>query len=428
MIARDTGASCDCGWDVLQGFGDGNLAVSTDEMNQGPLSGLRILDLSRILAGPTCTQLLGDYGADVIKVEKPGTGDDTRSWGPPFLADDAGNLSGESAYYLSSNRNKRSLAVDITAPEGQAVIHRLVKHCDVVIQNFKVGGLAKYGLDYEGLSKSNPAIVYCSISGFGQTGPHAHRPGYDLLAQAYGGMMSLTGDPDGEPMKVGVGIADVMCGMYATTAILAALRHRDTTGEGQHIDLGLVDTQIAWLINSGTNYLMSGAPQSRMGNQHPNIVPYQVFATCTGHLIVAAGNDTQFARFCDILGRPELAEDTDYQTNQKRLENRETLIPILVDEVAKWERDKLVAALDKANVPGGAIHTVADVFASDQVEAREMKITMNHPKAGNDGVNLIGNPVKFSRTKVSYRRPPPMCGEHNDEIMAELAGWEKNQG
>jgi crotonobetainyl-CoA:carnitine CoA-transferase CaiB-like acyl-CoA transferase len=393
----------------------------------GPLSGLRILDLSRILAGPTCTQLMGDYGADVIKIEKPGTGDDTRSWGPPFLGDDSGTISGESAYYLSSNRNKRSLAIDITADDGQALIHRLVRHCDVVIQNFKVGGLAKYGLDYAAMSASNPAIVYCSISGFGQTGPNATRPGYDLLAQAYGGIMSLTGDPDGEPMKVGVGIADVMCGMYAATAILAALRHRDATGEGQHIDLGLVDTQISWLINSGTNHLVSGAAQHRMGNQHPNIVPYQVFATKDGHLIVAAGNDAQFARFCGILGRPELAETTDYQTNQMRLKNRDRLIPLLCAEVGKWERDALVAALDAANVPGGAIHDVEDVFASDQVAARDMKITMAHPAAGKKGVDLIGNPVKFSKTEVSYRRPPPLCGEHNDEILAELAQWEAEE-
>ncbi|MBU74165.1 MAG: CoA transferase [Rhodospirillaceae bacterium] len=393
----------------------------------GPLSGLRILDLSRILAGPICTQLIGDYGADVIKIERPGTGDDTRAWGPPFLSDDIGKISGESAYYLSSNRNKRSLAVDITGTEGQTLIHRLVRHCDVVIQNFKVGGLAKYGLDYDGLSGSNPAIVYCSISGFGQTGPNAYRSGYDLLAQAYGGIMSLTGDRNGEPMKVGVGIADVMCGMYAATAILAALRHRDATGQGQHIDLGLVDAQISWLVNSGTNYLVSGVPQHRMGNQHPNIVPYQVFATQDGHLIVAAGNDAQFERFCDVLGRAELAETPDYKTNQMRLKNRDRLIPILINEVAKWNRDALVAALDAANVPGGAIHNVEDVFASDQVAARDMKITMAHPAAGKQGVDLIGNPVKFSKTKVSYRRPPPMCGEHNDEIMAELAQWEAEE-
>jgi len=393
----------------------------------GPMVGLRILDLSRILAGPTCTQLLGDYGADVIKVEKPGNGDDTRSWGPPFLDDDEGTISGESAYYLSSNRNKRSLSVDITTSEGQDLIHRLAQHCDVIIQNFKVGGLAKYGLDYASLSASNPSLIYCSISGFGQTGPNSHRPGYDLLAQAFGGIMSLTGDPNGEPMKVGVGIADVMCGMYATTAILAALWHRDRTGEGQHIDLGLVDTQISWLINSGTNYLVSGIPQHRMGNQHPNIVPYQVFAAKDGHLIVAAGNDAQFSRFCDVLGCPELAEHSDYQSNQMRLKNRDRLIPILANEVAKWERNVLVAALDEDHVPSGAIHDIEDVFATDQVAARDMKITMAHPAAGSKGVELIGNPVKFSKTEVSYRRPPPMCGEHNDEILAELAKWEAQE-
>lgn len=398
------------------------------KMANGPLSGLRILDLSRILAGPTCTQLMGDYGADVIKIEKPGTGDDTRSWGPPFLSDDTGTLSGESAYYLSSNRNKRSLTVDVTSSDGQALIHRLVRHCDVVIQNFKVGGLTKYGLDYESLRASNPAIVYCSISGFGQTGPNAHRPGYDLLAQAYGGLMSLTGERNGEPMKVGVGIADVMCGMYAATAILAALRHRDATGDGQHIDLGLVDTQISWLINSGTNYLVSGAKQDRMGNQHPNIVPYQVFAAEDGHLIVAAGNDAQFERFCAVLGQAELAKTKNYQSNQMRLKNRDNLIPLLSAEIIKWKRDALVSALDKANVPSGAINNVEDVFASEQVAARDMKISMAHPAAGAKGVDLIGNPVKFSKTRVSYRRPPPMCGEHNDEIMAELEQWEEEDG
>jgi len=396
--------------------------------NTSPLSGIRILDLSRILAGPTCTQLLGDYGADVIKIEKPGTGDDTRTWGPPFLKDDAGNISRESAYYLCANRNKRSLAVDITSDEGASLIHRLVKHCDVVIENFKVGGLAKYGLDYEGLSMTNPDIIYCSISGFGQTGPNAHKLGYDLLAQAYGGIMSITGDPDGEPMKVGLGIADVMCGMYATTAILAALRHRDRTGEGQHIDLALVDSQVAWLINAGTNYLVSGLDQSRMGNQHPNIVPYQVFSTTDGHVVIAVGNDAQYERFCTILQREDLASDPLYATNEMRLKNRQGLIPILAAEIVEWKRDELVAALDEAGVPGGAINTIQDVFETDQVTARDMKIIMAHPDAGSVGVSLIGNPVKFSKSKISYRLPPPRCGEHTKEILAELAKWEKKQG
>ena len=396
--------------------------------NTSPLSGIRILDLSRILAGPTCTQLLGDYGADVIKIEKPGTGDDTRTWGPPFLKDDAGNISRESAYYLCANRNKRSLAVDITSDKGASLIHRLVKHCDVVIENFKVGGLAKYGLDYEGLRMTNPDIIYCSISGFGQTGPNAHKPGYDLLAQAYGGIMSITGDPDGEPMKVGLGIADVMCGMYATTAILAALRHRDRTGEGQHIDLALVDTQVAWLINAGTNYLVSGLDQPRLGNQHPNIVPYQVFSTTDGHVVIAVGNDAQYERFCKILQREDLASDPLYATNEMRLKNRQGLIPILAAEIVEWKRDELVAALNEAGVPGGAINTIQDVFETDQVTARDMKITMAHPDAGSVGVSLIGNPVKFSKSKISYRLAPPRCGEHTKEILTELAKWEKKQG
>jgi len=396
--------------------------------NTSPLSGIRILDLSRILAGPTCTQLLGDYGADVIKIEKPGTGDETRTWGPPFLKDDAGNISRESAYYLCANRNKRSLAVDITSDEGASLIHRLVKHCDVVIENFKVGGLAKYGLDYEGLSMTNPDIIYCSISGFGQTGPNAHKLGYDLLAQAYGGIMSITGDPDGEPMKVGLGISDVMCGMYATTAILAALRHRDSTGEGQHIDLALVDTQVAWLINAGTNYLVSGLDQPRLGNQHPNIVPYQVFPTTDGHVVIAVGNDAQYERFCKILQREDLASDPLYATNEMRLKNRQELIPILVAEIVKWKRGELVDALDEAGVPGGAINTIKDVFDTDQVTARDMKIIMAHPDAGSVGVSLIGNPVKFSKSKISYRLPPPKCGEHTKEILAELDKWEKKQG
>jgi crotonobetainyl-CoA:carnitine CoA-transferase CaiB-like acyl-CoA transferase len=397
---------------------------SKTDHQAGALAGLRVLDLSRILAGPTCTQLFGDYGADIIKVERPGLGDDTRAWGPPYVCDDDGNSSNESAYFLSSNRNKRSLAVDITTEDGAKLIHRLAKHCDVMIENFKVGGLARYGLDYGEIQKTNPAMIYCSISGFGQTGPNAHLPGYDLMAQAYGGIMSLTGSPEGEPMKVGVAIADAMCGMYAATAILAALRHRDSTGEGQYIDLGLVDTQIAWLINAGTNYLVSGVPPHRLGNQHPNIVPYQVFQAADGHLIIAAGNDMQFARFCTIIGRDDLAADPNYATNQTRLKNREKLIPILADEVAKWERDVLLAAMEEAQIPAGAIHHVDDVFASDQVAARQMKVTMAHPKAGADGVDLIGNPVKFSKTAVEYRRPPPLCGEHTDEILAELAAWE----
>ena len=388
----------------------------------GPLTGLRILDLTRILAGPSCTQLLGDYGADVIKVEKPGLGDDTRAWGPPYVTGTDGTPTQESAYYLCANRNKRSVALDIATPEGAETVRRLVGQCDVVVENFKVGGLAKFGLDHVSLLNEHPGLIYCSITGFGQTGPNASKPGYDLLAQGYGGIMSLTGDPTGEPMKVGVGVADVVCGMYAATAILAALRHRDQTGEGQHIDLSLVDSQIAWLVNGGTNYLTSQQEQPRLGNQHPNIVPYQVFAASDGHLIVAAGNDAQYARFCDILGRPDLADHPDYRRNIDRVRNRDALIAVLEPEIARFAKSDLVAAMEAAGVPGGPINTVAEVFASDQVAAREMKISMPDSHAYSGMIELIGNPVKFSRTPVTYRRPPPQCGGDTDEILNELLG------
>ena len=386
----------------------------------GPLSGLRVLDLSRILAGPTCTQLLGDYGADVIKVERPGSGDDTRSWGPPYVTGADGEPTGESAYYLSANRNKRSVAVDVATPEGAEMVRRMARDCDVVIENFKPGGLRKYGLDHEALRAENPRLVYCSISGFGQTGPNAEKPGYDLLAQAWGGIMSLTGEPEGEPMKVGVGIADVVCGLYACTAILSALRHRDATGEGQHIDLALVDAQVAWLVNAGTNYLLSGEEQPRLGNGHPNIVPYQVFAVRDGHLVVAAGNDAQFARFCAILGREELATAADYVRNVDRVRNREALIAELAPIIATWSKNDIVAAMEAAKVPGGPINTLSEVFASEQVAARGMRISMPYPGAKTGEVPLIGNPVKFSATPVTYRRPPPVCGEHTAEVLAEF--------
>ncbi|NKB64157.1 MAG: CoA transferase [Gammaproteobacteria bacterium] len=395
-----------------------------DKKTNGLLSGIRVLDLSRILAGPYCTQLLGDYGADVIKVERPGVGDDTRSWGPPYLGTKRGKSrigsSTESAYYLSANRNKRSVALDMSTEEGASIIQELSRHCDVVVENFKVGGLKKYGLDYETLSNAHPELIYCSISGFGQSGPNAHRPGYDLLAQAFGGIMSLTGEPQGEPMKVGVGIADVMCGMYATTAILAALRHRDKTGEGQHIDIALADTQVAWLINGATNYLVSGNEPQRLGNQHPNIVPYQVFATRDGHVVVAVGNDVQFSRFCSIIGVDELATDPRYQTNAGRLENRDALIETLGEVIQSMDKERLISAMEENGVPGGPINTLPEVFASEQVAAREMKITMSHDGAEEGEVDLIGNPVKFSKTPVTYRQAPPMCGEHTEEVLKEI--------
>ena len=386
----------------------------------GPLDGIRVLDLSRILAGPTCTQQLGDYGADIIKVEKPGLGDDTRSWGPPYVTGNDGEATAESAYYLSSNRNKRSIAIDLTTEEGAKTILELAGKCDIVVENFKTGGLKKYGLDHESMLAKYPKLIYCSITGFGQTGPNSHKPGYDLLAQAYGGIMSLTGDKDGEPMKVGVAIADVVCGLYASTAILAALHNREKTGVGQHIDIGLVDTQVAWLINAGTNYLCSGKPTQRLGNEHPNIVPYQVFEAADGHVVVAAGNDTQYQRLCAGLEREDLAQHPDYATNGQRVANRDILVPILTSETKRHSKAKLEEILEKQGVPGGPINTVPDVLASDQVKARGMQISMADAHAKSGKVELIGNPVKFSKTPVTYRRPPPACGEHTDEILDEL--------
>lgn len=387
---------------------------------EGPLAGIRVLDLSRILAGPTATQLLGDFGADIIKVEKPEVGDDTRSWGPPFVPGRGGKLTRESAYYLSANRNKKSIALDIATKEGQEVVRELVSTCDVLIENFKVGGLKKYGLSYDDLKDAHPGLVYCSITGFGQTGPNANKPGYDLLAQGYGGIMSLTGPADGEPSRVGVGIADVMTGMYAASAILAALRHKDRTNEGQYIDIGLVDCQIAWMINSATNYLMTGEQPTRLGNQHPNIVPYQVFEVRDGHVIVAVGNDSQYRRFCDVINEPALAIDPRFDTNTSRLQNRDTLIDLLSKVLNCMTRDELIEKMEANGIPGGPINTLQDVFASDQVAARDMKVSMPHPLAENGFVELIGNPVKFSKTPVSYRHAPPVCGADTEDVLAEL--------
>ena len=379
--------------------------------SRGPLAGVKVLDLSRILAGPTCTQLLGDLGATVLKVENPATGgDDTRQWGPPYVTD-GGAETDLSAYFLSANRNKLSVAIDIATPEGQAEIRRLAGLADVLIENFKPGGLAKYGLDYARVAEVNPSLVYCSISGFGQTGPNASKPGYDLMAQGYGGIMSLTGAPDGAPMKVGVGIADVMCGMYATVGILAALRHAEATGEGQRIDLALVDSQIAWTINEGVNTRLSGRPPVRRGNDHPNIVPYGVYATADGHVIVAVGNDAQFRRFCAVIGQGALADDTRFATNPRRIENRAALAAILEPAVAAMPTAALTEGLEAAKVPVGPVQTLDQVFASDQAAARGMVLDMAAP--GRDGpltLPLIGNPLKMSRTPVTYRRPPPRFG------------------
>ncbi len=390
----------------------------------GPLAGVRVLDLSRILAGPTCTQLLGDLGADILKVEKPGAGDDTRKWGPPYVKDTEGNDTNESGYYLSANRNKRSVAIDIARPEGAALVKRLAARCDILIENFKTGGLAKYGLAHVDLKADLPGLIYCSITGFGQTGPNAHRPGYDYLAQGMGGIMSITGVPGTEPVKVGVAIADVMCGMYASTAILAALHHREKTGEGQAIDIGLVDTQLAWLVNEGVNYLTSGKVPVQRGNAHANVVPYQVFETADGHLIIAVGNDAQFRRLCDFLDVPALADDPLYATNSARIINRDTLIPQLAERVRTYPRDDLLASLEAKGVPAGPVNDIAQAFADPQTEARDMRIAMPHPLAGSGTVDLIGNPLKYSQTPVSYRYPPPSLGQHTDQVLGETLGLE----
>ena len=390
--------------------------------NAGPLSGIRILDLSRVLAGPYCTQLLGDLGADVIKVEKPGAGDDTRKWGPPYVKGTDGADTSESAYYLSCNRNKRSVTIDIAKPQGGALARRLLGHCDVLIENFKTGGLEKYGLDYERLKDDFPRLVYCSITGFGQSGPYAHLPGYDFMAQGMGGIMDITGEPGGPPLKTGVAIADIMCGMYAATAILSALRHRDQEGAGQHIDLSLLDTQVSWLANVGVSYLTSGETPQRLGNAHANIVPYQVFDASDGPFILAAGNDAQFRQFCEFADEPGLADDPRFATNAQRVRNRGELIPILEGLIGRRSRRHWLEGLARLNVPSGPVNTVAEVFDDPQVAHRGMKIAMPYPLAAGGAVEMIGNPIKMSETPPADRRPPPTLGEHTDQVLAELLG------
>jgi crotonobetainyl-CoA:carnitine CoA-transferase CaiB-like acyl-CoA transferase len=385
-----------------------------------PLTGLRVFDLTRILAGPTCTQLLGDLGAEVLKIERPGQGDDTRKWGPPFLKDSNGEETTESAYYLASNRNKRSITLDIAHPDGQTLAKRLIGSCDILVENFKTGGLAKYGLSYEDLKDEVSGLIYCSITGFGQTGPYAPRPGYDYLAQGMGGIMSLTGEPEGEPIKVGVGIADIMCGMYASTAILAALHHREKTGEGQHIDLALLDTQLSWLTYEGLNYLTSGQLPKRQGNEHPNIVPYKVLPTADGFVIFAVGNDAQFQRFCDFAGAAELAQDPRFSTNANRVRNREVLYEILPKLTVKKTQREWLEGLAERKVPAGPVNNLAQVFADPQVKHREMRIEMDYPGSENGKAALIGNPIKFSESPVTYRRAPPRLGQDSDQVLQEL--------
>jgi crotonobetainyl-CoA:carnitine CoA-transferase CaiB-like acyl-CoA transferase len=393
------------------------------------LGHIRVLDLSRVLAGPWCSQNLADLGADVIKIERPGSGDDTRAWGPPYAKDAEGRDTSEAAYYLSANRGKRSVTVDIASAEGQALVRELARHCDVVLENFKVGHLKRYGLDYASLKAIRPDIVYCSITGFGQDGPYAHRAGYDFLIQGMGGLMSVTGErddlPGGGPQKVGVALTDLMTGMYATIAVLAALTHRDRSGEGQHIDMALLDTQVAMLANVGSNYLNSGKPPKRWGNAHPNIVPYQTFACADGHIIVATGNDGQYQKFVEAGGRPELANDERFATNPLRVQNREVLVPLLAEMVRGRGRDEWIAALEAVGVPCGPINDVGDVFDNPQVKARGVAIELPHPAAGK--VKLVRSPMKMSDTPATSDKAPPTLGQHTDEVLRDVLGKTESQ-
>jgi crotonobetainyl-CoA:carnitine CoA-transferase CaiB-like acyl-CoA transferase len=388
------------------------------------LAGVRVLDLTRVLAGPWSTQVLADLGADVIKVERPGSGDDTRGWGPPFLRDAAGNETAESAYFLCANRNKRSLTVDISTDDGQAIIRRLAMQSDVLVENFKVGDMARYGLDAATLRAANPRLVYCSITGFGQDGPYAQRAGYDFAVQGLGGLMSVTGAAQGEPQKVGVAVADLFTGLYATVAILAALRHRDATGEGQVIDMALLDAQVAMLANLGSHYLVGGDVPPRQGNAHANIVPYQVFVVADGHIIVAVGNDRQFARLCDLLDEPALATDARFTTNAERVRCRDVLVPMLQAHFLQRDRRAWLSLLEAAGIPCGPVNDLADVFADPQVRARGMVVEVPHPHAG--ALPLVGSPITLSATPVESPRAPPLLGQHTDNVLRE-AGYSDDE-
>ena len=391
----------------------------------GPLSHLTVLDLSRVLAGPWCTQFLADLGASVIKIEKPGSGDDTRAWGPPWLRDADGVDTPESAYYLACNRGKRSVAVDFTRPEGQAIVRELAVQADVVVENFRVGGLAKYGLDYANLSAINPRLVYCSITGFGQTGPYAERAGYDFIIQGIGGFMSVTGErdelPGGGPQKAGVAIADLMTGMYAAAAILAAIAQRDVSGRGQYIDTALLDTTVAMMAVMNMNYLVSGRPPGRLGNAHPSIVPYQVFACADGHLILAVGTDAQFAKFCEQAGVPGYAADPRFAKNADRVAHRGQLVPLIAGVLRERTQREWLELLEPAGIPCGPINRIDQVFADPQVIARGMRLDLPHPLAGT--VPQVANPVRFSGTPVAHELAPPLLGEHTTEVLAERLGF-----
>ena len=386
----------------------------------GPLAGFRVLDLSRILAGPWASQMLADLGAEVIKIERPGSGDDTRGWGPPYMPDQSGGATGEAAYFHAANRGKQSVCIDMSKPAGQKLIQTLATHSDIFIENFKVGGLKKYGLDYESLKRINPALVYCSITGFGQSGPYAARAGYDFMIQAMGGMMSVTGEADGQPMKIGVALADVLTGLYAANAIQAALLHRQESGAGQYIDMALLDVQVATLANQAMNFLASGESPQRRGNSHPNIVPYQAFQTADGHIILAVGNDAQFERFCSLAGRGELAADVRFRSNSDRVRFRDALVPQVATIMLQRSSAQWLADLNAEGIPCGPINNIEQVFADPQVQHRGLQLELDHPAAGKAA--SVANPIRMSLTPVQYERAPPLLGQHTEEVLSRLLG------
>ncbi len=390
----------------------------------GPLSHIRVLDLSRVLAGPWAAQNLADLGAEVIKVERPGAGDDTRGWGPPWLKDGAGRETHESAYFLSVNRNKKSVTLDISRPEGQCIARGLAARSQVLIENYKVGTLERYGLGYEALRKDNPGLIYCSVTGFGQDGPYAPRPGYDFIFQGMGGLMSITGERDGQPgagpQKVGIAITDVLTGMYASVAILGALNHRERTGEGQYIDCALLDTLVAFNANQIVSFFCSGRVPIRWGNAHPQVVPYEVFATADGHIILAVGNDSQFASFCEVAGCAELAEEPRFKSMSQRIVHRAELIPLIAEVMRTRSKQEWIEMLEAANVPCGPINNMKEVFEDPQVRYRKLRVDMPHPLGG--AAPVVASPMRLSRTPVEYRHAPPLLGQHNEEIYRVLLG------
>jgi len=385
------------------------------------LENIRVLDITRALAGPYCTMMLGDLGADVIKIERPGRGDESRGWGPPFVGEPYGPYPGESAYFISTNRNKLSITVNLKSSEGQDIIHRLVKISDVMVENFRTGVLDKMGLGYEDVHALNPRLVYCSISGYGRTGPHAERPGYDAILQAEGGMMSITGPVEGPPSRVGIPIIDINTGMFAATAILAALRARDTTGEGQLVDMSLLDAHVALLANVASNYLIGGEEPRRYGNAHPNLTPYEAFQARDHWFVLGAANDRQWGLLCEVIGHPELKDDPRFAKNSDRLANRDALMEILSETLLTRDADEWLAALKKVGLPCGPINTIPDVFAHPQAKARNLALEIEHPTAGT--VQLTGFPYKLSQTPAEVHHPPPLLGEHTAEVLVELLGY-----